>query len=116
MPKFIFRQMRMTSCFCLATASGVMAYVSLVEVFGEAKNNFTDYFNDSTKGLLFATMSFFIGWLLGLIMDFLLHKFMSTDAPELSSQKDEERQPINLGTEEEMAQYKFESDTFRLII
>ena len=36
--------MRLASCFCLSTASGVMAYVSLVEVFGEAKLNFEESF------------------------------------------------------------------------
>ena len=30
----------MASCFCLASASGVMAYVSLAEVLGESIENF----------------------------------------------------------------------------
>ena len=33
-------KMRLASCFCLAAASGVMCYVSLVEVFHESQSNF----------------------------------------------------------------------------
>ena len=72
--------MRLASCFCLATASGVMAYVSLVEVFGEAKENFEHSFAEyypgdknekivETYALLCATGTFFAGWFVALAMD-----------------------------------------------
>jgi ZIP family zinc transporter len=115
-------RMRLWSCFCLATASGVMAYVSLVEVFGEAKVNFTESFSSSekaeTRGLVYATTSFFVGWTIGVFMDFLLHKYAPTDGDECKiSQLDEEAKavPIDPGNEEAVAQFKFEQDTFRLV-
>ena len=46
---FIFRKLRQCSCFCLASASGVMAYVSLVEVFQEGKASFKDAFDIMAK-------------------------------------------------------------------
>lgn len=45
------QHMRQTSCFCLASASGVMAFVSLVEVFHEAKSHFDEiYKRDLVSG------------------------------------------------------------------
>ena len=44
-----FRKLRQCSCFCLASASGVMAYVSLVEVFQEGKASFKDAFDIMAK-------------------------------------------------------------------
>ena len=44
-----FRKLRQGSCFCLASASGVMAYVSLVEVFQEGKASFKDAFDIMAK-------------------------------------------------------------------
>ena len=104
-----------------------MTYVSLVEVFGEAKKNFEESFmatsdRPDTMGLVFATISFFIGWMFGLTMDYLLHKFVSTDEPQSKDPMpdDEVRLSIrpeqidfNTADEEEMAQFKFEADTFR---
>ena len=70
----------------MATASGVMAYVSLVEVFGEAKANFEEsypYSEDNEKtALVLATIAFFVGWFLGIGMDFVLHKFVPTSSEE----------------------------------
>ena len=45
----ILRKLRQCSCFCLASASGVMAYVSLVEVFQEGKASFKDAFDIMAK-------------------------------------------------------------------
>jgi len=64
-----------------------MVYVSLVEVFHEAKENFEEGFkgnehesesklNSEQKALISATISFFIGWGIALGMDLMLHKFM----------------------------------------
>ena len=46
---YYFRKLRQCSCFCLASASGVMAYVSLVEVFQEGKASFKDAFDIMAK-------------------------------------------------------------------
>lgn len=63
-----------------------MAYVSLVEVFGEAKANFEEsypYSEDNEKtALVLATIAFFVGWFLGIGMDFVLHKFVPTSSEE----------------------------------
>ena len=97
-----------------------MAYVSLVEVFGEAKGNFTESFSSSenaeTRGLVYATVSFFLGWSVGVFMDFLLHKYAPTDGDECkTSSLDEEAKavPIDPTNEEAVAQFKFEQDTYR---
>ena len=63
-----------------------MAYVSLVEVFGEAKRNFAESYkhkdDNESLALVMATVSFFIGWFLGITMDFFLHKFVPTSSDE----------------------------------
>ena len=85
------KNLRLASCFCLATASGVMAYVSLVEVFGEAQDNFSEAFEKLYEGLeekkrekivgtyalLCASGTFFAGWFIALAMDWarVLDKF-----------------------------------------
>ena len=93
--------MRLVYCFCLASASGVMAYVSLVELFGKSLENFKHGLSAEKKlqleksgtvvadcdmhdindeveptALRYATIVFFIGWVVGLLMDKGLHKFM----------------------------------------
>jgi len=111
--------MRLASCFCLATASGVMAYVSLVEVFGEAKANFEESYpyseNNEKKALVLATISFFVGWFLGIGMDFVLHKFVPTSSEESLKTDPEAHSFLDARNEESVAQFKFEQDTFRLI-
>ena len=94
--------MRLASCFCLASASGVMAYVSLAEVLGESIENFKHGLSAEIKiqreqngtvvtdcdmhdigdevephALVYATLTFFVGWVIGLVMDKGLHKFMN---------------------------------------
>ena len=75
--------MRLASCFCLATASGVMTYIALVRVLGEAQENFEKAFDgiysmeeDSIKetkvqtfALVCASATFFAGWFLAIVMD-----------------------------------------------
>lgn len=106
------QHMRQTSCFCLASASGVMAFVSLVEVFHEAKSHFEEVFKGDL-GLIYACLSFFVGWGLARAMDNLLHAYLD---PQVETQCPsaflEKGSPQN---EEEMAQRKFEADTFRLM-
>ena len=126
------KHLRLSSCFCLATASGVMAYVSLVEVFAESKENFTDglrsTYNEKhaeTLGLLYASCSFFAGWFIAIGMDAALHKFMnSRDAAEESDARNTlkyqqgsviEELGSSCCDEEVQAQLKFETDTFRIM-
>ena len=92
------KHLRLSSCFCLATASGVMAYVSLVEVFGESRANFTESLEGTkdpktaeTLGLLYATLSFFAGWGIAIAMDSALHRFMSHNDNDQKNSKSEGR-------------------------
>ena len=106
------QHMRLTSCFCLASASGVMAFVSLVEVFHEAKEHFEEVYKGD-RGLIYACLSFFVGWGVALAMDHLLHKYLDPEVDNsCPSAFLEKGHPEN---EEEMAQRRFEADTFRLM-
>ena len=131
------RHLRLSSCFCLATASGVMAYVSLVEVFGESRANFTESLHETkgeklaeTLGLLYASVSFFVGWGIAIGMDTALHRCMAHRKNEPRNQQydpaaiDECIGELNGTTdkltssccdEEVQAQIKFETDTFRIM-
>lgn len=139
------KKLRQCSCFCLASASGVMAYVSLVEVFQEGKASFKDAFdimakehvenedeiesyklwggmNGEALSLTCATLSFFVGWCIALVMDWALHKFMEIRDDEPLPEDNEGDQlctapvaPIKLCDRETQAQIRFEADTFRLV-
>ena len=99
------KDLRIPTCFCLATASGVMTYVSLVEVFGESKENFIEGFmhtygekKANTYGLAAATGMFFLGWVIALGMDCGLHKIMdkaqSHHNPKNAEEEDYKKVPI----------------------
>ena len=136
--------MRLASCFCLASASGVMAYVSLAEVFGESLENFKHGLSAEKKlqlesngtavadcdmhdindeveptALLYATIVFFVGWVIGLLMDKGLHKFMNyrEDAiiQDLPISNDESTDDSKMDEQEKLAQKRFETDKLRLI-
>lgn len=134
------RHLRLSSCFCLATASGVMAYVSLVEVFGESRENFTESLHSQkdektaeTLGLLYASCSFFLGWFIAIAMDTALHRFIGHSGSCSDSSKNPQSSAYQPGAiedpdvsaseqltasccdEEVQAQLKFETDTFRIM-
>merc|ERR1712157_470324 len=86
------KHLRLVSCFCLATASGVMGYVSLVEVLHESIANYEESlqqkngsFSDCDESLcescgawakLYATITFFAGWFLAVLMSEGLDRIM----------------------------------------
>jgi len=138
------RMMRMASCFCLASASGVMAYVSLAEVMGESIENFKhglaaeekikrevngtvvadcdmhDIGDEvEPKALLFATIIFFVGWIFGLLMDSALHKFMNyreeAIIQDIPLSNGESTDYSGMDEQEKLAQKRFETDKLRLI-
>ena len=137
--------LRLASCFCLASASGVMAYVSLYEVLGESVANFEEGLMKKYEegrhvncteaeriaedkaveawSLLYATLTFFAGWLVGIFMDWGLHRFldyrgesMNVNGSALPMHDDEHEERVKLkNEEEEIAQRRFEADHLRLI-
>lgn len=128
--------MRLSSCFCLAAASGVMAYVSLVEVlhesfekFGEGyeklhheeesgQNEFIEWtLKPEQWAMCMGTFTFFCGWIIALIMDKLLHHFMDYRGETMSDVELplNNQTPVRLCDEERQAQIRFDADTHRLV-
>jgi len=127
--------LRLSSCFCLAAASGVMAYVSLVEVLHESMANFEEGYrmraeenstassmkcdeNRCDMALVMGTTTFFIGWIIGIVMNKALDHFMDfkTDETQCTAGLPINNSgPVRLCDEERQAQIRFEADTFRLV-
>ena len=144
--------LRLASCFCLASASGVMAFVSLYEVLGESVANFEEglmkKYEDGRHvncteaekivedkaveawALIYATVTFFGGWIVGMLMDWALHRFLEyrgdsmdrNQALPLHEFEVEEtlktilRRLENKEEDEEaVAQRRFEADHLRMI-
>jgi len=107
----------------MAVASGVMVYVSLVEVLHESKEKFEKSFELESYGgslepgqvaVCFALLSFIGGWILAVAMDKALNHFM-----DWKSECDEciplSGKPLGKCDEDGQAQSKFEADTYRLV-
>jgi len=128
--------MRLSSCFCLAAASGVMTYVSLVEVLHEsmakfeegyelsAHENVDDNGAEMKKGLkpgqmamIMASLTFFAGWFIALLMDKALHHYLDYHGDGLSDVELplNNTTPVRLCDEERQAQIRFDADTHRLV-
>mmetsp|Transcript_34116 Transcript_34116/g.45098 ORF Transcript_34116/g.45098 Transcript_34116/m.45098 type:complete len:357 (-) Transcript_34116:264-1334(-) len=72
----------------LSISSGVMLYVSFVEIFGKSTSGFEDAGYSEEDSYLYATLAFFGGILIGKFLDFLVHRLDSShshDLPEETS-------------------------------
>jgi zinc transporter, ZIP family len=75
--------------FGLAFAAGAMVYVSLVEIFGKSVDSFTETYGES-RGYLAATLAFFCGIGLVLLLDRLIpnpHGELETPAEGIINQR-----------------------------
>lgn len=113
---FVSNFQRLPLAVCMAVSSGVMVYVSFVEIFTESVQSLNTGLNQRwstleedklTKGYasLFATVCFFAGWLLATLMDcmieLLIHKCNlegTAKVPEETAEITDDVVGVELGT------------------
>jgi len=63
----------------LAFAAGIMIYISMIDIWGKSVVGFVDAGHDEGDAMIYATLSFFGGCLLMIILDFLVDKMLAWD-------------------------------------
>jgi len=72
-PTYIHYANKKTLGAALGMSAGVMLYVSFIEIFGKSQSAFEDAGISEANSYLFATLCFFVGFLLMLALDRIVH-------------------------------------------
>lgn len=72
-PTYIHYANKKTLGAALGMSAGVMLYVSFIEIFGKSQSAFEDSGLSEANAYLFATLCFFVGFLLMLALDRIVH-------------------------------------------
>ena len=78
----------MTLGICLGLSAGVMIYVSFTEIYKESIEMFSRLHTSKEYPVLFATAAFFVGVLLCILLDVIVHWMLGEDHHEHSSSED----------------------------
>ena len=84
-PQLIKLANRLTLAFALAMSSGVMIYISLVDIYGKAMTGFADSGHDEEKCFIFTTLSFFGGIITMMFLNRIIIDRLLLGADEQSS-------------------------------
>lgn len=74
-PSLVKLASRRVLASALGFSAGVMVYVSFVEIFFKSIGSFSDQGFDDTRSYIYATLCFFGGVVIMILIDFLLHCF-----------------------------------------
>lgn len=78
-PTYIQVAKKRTLGSALGISAGVMLYVSFIEIFGKSQSSFEDSGMNDANAYLFATLCFFGGFVLMIVLDKIVHKLDPDD-------------------------------------